>query len=237
MIKALVVAGISCVAMTTQVAAADVLFDSIGGAGVGQAYSGTSLGMDYCAVFYCGGDWASRFTATGVNSAFLDPVDVPLAISISSGLSNGAWITLRSDANGTPGGVLETIAVPATLPAGQVYRATSVARPKLQPGMSYWLSVRPMTHTSPGGLDGFNGHAEWYEGPSGPARDLRHQSPTWDLQAPRNMAFRIMATPQSQAAPALPRNLPWLLFAALGSFGFVATATGSRIRGGRVTDT
>jgi hypothetical protein len=135
---AVALVGAMCPAATTV-----VLFDNFGPGGTYNVNASESLTWGKL-----GSDWIRYYDAVSFvpdRTANLDRVE--LALSLPQGY-NEVDILLFADNGGLPGGTLETIHLNDKIPAndGIVHLpvvATSVARPELVAGRTYWIGVAP----------------------------------------------------------------------------------------------
>lgn len=130
--------GAICPAATTV-----VLFDNFG---AGNTYNLTAGESFICGK--SGANWYRSYYAVSFvpdRTAKLDRVE--LALSLPQGY-NEVDIVIFADSGGLPGGTLETIHLSNKMPAKDGFLhapvvATSVARPELGAGWTYWVAVAP----------------------------------------------------------------------------------------------
>jgi hypothetical protein len=156
-------------------------------------------------------EWAMAFTIpAGPNYAFTGFI-VPLTFS---GSATGVDFTLASDAGGSPGSPLETIAISLS-DGSALYMGTSVLQPTLIAGATYWLEAA---------IDPANvGNNATWNSPvnilnaglfSGSVADRNPPMfPNWSVTTATQAAFEIDGTP-AVAEPHFASVVALLLFSA-----------------------
>lgn len=163
-------------------ARAVAVYDSLGPSNASATY-GVSVGQ------VLGDDWEAGIRFTPAQTVRFDALDVALAQTLSGSGAGPAAVTLRLDAGGVPGDVIETLVTPTiNTTAGTVVTVPTGFGPTLAAGHQYWVTV----DRAPTGILGGMWRYATQNAPSPVTVASRKNGDAWSSTTqPRPYALRI----------------------------------------------